>query len=80
MRKITPFQERILSEAATDPHGASMIPAGYSKAGADASRWARSIHILVQAGLMRRPAGSYAAYITPKGIAYKLETHTRRSR
>lgn len=62
--KLSRAQRRTLYVMAQHPRGESYVPTGYRTAGADASRWYRTIDILVRAQLVRYVRG-YAKLLYP---------------
>jgi len=67
---ITEYQRGLLRECLVN-EGFTSVPGGYRGAGPDASRWWRSVGILVSAGLLRQTPGRDGAWITAAGnLAY----------
>ena len=66
-KKLTAHQVATLCRIA-ESDGYSLCPGGYRRAGADASRWTRTMHALQERGLVR-PSGGQAFEITEAGRA-----------
>lgn len=71
MTKLTPFQVKVLECCLAT--GWDCPPGGYSTAGRDASRWWRTVQILVTQGLVTYKPGENCIRITEAG----REAHAR---